>query len=230
MERRNLGQSRLQVPVVGMGTWRTFDVCGQQEEQARRAIVDEALSVGANFFDSSPMYGEAERAQAERALEYFGGSVDLYQIHNLVNWREHLEMLEQLRDQGKVRAIGATHYSVSAFEELRHVMKTGHINAIQIPYTPLHREVEQDILPLAADLNLGVVVMQPMGGGSLIRNAPANADLEPLHPFWRDDLGAGAAQVGSQRSALPCGYPGNLAPWPHDRECYRWQPSLVWPR
>jgi aryl-alcohol dehydrogenase-like predicted oxidoreductase len=191
MEQRNLGQSRLQTPVVGMGTWRTFDVSSPQEEQTRRAIVDEVVSAGATLFDSSPMYGEAERvlgqalqgrrdqaliatkvwtpsgtdgrAQAERALGYFGGSIDLYQIHNLVNWREHLEMLERLRDQGKVRAIGATHYSTSAFDELCQVMKTGRISAIQIPYTPLHREVEQNILPLAADLNLGVIVMQPLG-------------------------------------------------------------------
>src|SRR5579859_3452835 len=190
MEQRTLGVSGLQAPVVGMGTWRTFDVRGQQEEQTRRAIVDEALSAGATLFDSSPMYGEAERvlgqtlqgrrdqvliatkvwtpsgaegrAQAERALGFFGGSIDLYQIHNLVNWREHLEMLEGLRDQGKVRMIGATHYSASAFDELRQVMQTGRISAIQIPYNPLQREVERDILPLAADLNLGVVIMRPL--------------------------------------------------------------------
>ncbi len=211
MEQRTLGQSGLQAPVVGMGTWRTFDVRGQQEEQTRRAIVDEALSVGANFFDSSPMYGEAERvlgqalqgrrdqaliatkvwtpsgaegrAQAKRALGYFGGWIDLYQIHNLVNWREHLEMLEGLRDQGKVRAIGATHYQASAFDELRQVMQTGRITTIQIPYNPLQREVERDILPLAADLNLGVVVMRPFSEGSLMRNPPADTDLEPLRPF-----------------------------------------------
>ncbi|HEU5367368.1 MAG TPA: aldo/keto reductase, partial [Ktedonobacterales bacterium] len=134
MEHRTLGQSGLQVPVVGMGTWRTFDVRGAQAEQTAKQIVVEAIDAGANFFDSSPMYGEAERvlgqslpktkhqqailatkiwtqsgaegrAQAERALGYFGGLVDLYQIHNLVNWREHLEMLEGLRDQGRVRVI-----------------------------------------------------------------------------------------------------------------------------
>jgi len=61
MEDRTLGQTKLQVPVVGMGTWQTFDVRGAREEEARRTVVDAALSEGANFFDSSPMYGEAER-------------------------------------------------------------------------------------------------------------------------------------------------------------------------
>src|SRR5438105_10285141 len=116
-----------------MGTWRTFDVRGSAEAISY-AIVEEALAVGATFIDSSPMYGEAERVlgtalktrrdealvatkvwaytrveakgQIERALNYFGGRVDLYQIHNLVAWQEHLPVLEGLRDSGQVRAIG----------------------------------------------------------------------------------------------------------------------------
>jgi aryl-alcohol dehydrogenase-like predicted oxidoreductase len=211
MEHRTLGQSGLEVPVVGMGTWRTFDVRGAAEQTAKQIVI-EAISVGANFFDSSPMYGEAERvlgqslpktrhqqaiiatkiwtqsgaegrAQAERALGYFGGLIHLYQVHNLVNWREHLTLLESLRDQGRVRVIGATHYSPSAFDDLAQVMQTGRIQAIQIPYNPLERDVERVILPLAADLNLGVVVMRPFGEGSLMTRPPAAADLAPLAPF-----------------------------------------------
>src|SRR6185295_10323870 len=61
MERRPLGRSGLVVPVVGMGTWSTFDVKGAEREANARAVVDRALDGGANFFDSSPMYGESER-------------------------------------------------------------------------------------------------------------------------------------------------------------------------
>ncbi|HVG01032.1 MAG TPA: aldo/keto reductase, partial [Chloroflexia bacterium] len=149
MEYRLLGQSGLQVPVVGMGTWQTFDVRGAESEKARHAVVDAALSVGANFFDSSPMYGEAERVlgsalreareralvatkvwaasaaqgrvQIERALGFFGGRVDLYQVHNLLAWHDQLLLLERLRDEGRIGAIGATHYSSTAFGELRTV-------------------------------------------------------------------------------------------------------------
>ena len=211
MEHRTLGNSGLQVPVVGMGTWKTFDVQGSAAINNARSTVDAALQAGANFFDSSPMYGQAEyvlgetlrgrrdqaliatkiwtpsardgQAQARRALQYFAGRIDLYQIHNLVNWREHLDMLERLRDAGQVRAIGATHYSSSAFSDLRKVMQTGRITTIQIPYNPLEREVEQDILPLAADLGLGVVVMRPFAQRELMRSQPAPEELEPLKPF-----------------------------------------------
>src|ERR1700694_853770 len=212
MEHRTLGKTGLQVPVVGMGTWRTFDARGGAEmKKNARALVDMAFNVGATFFDTSPMYGAAEQllgealrgrrrkavvatkvwaptrsegqAQVKQALSLFDNCIDLYQIHNLVNWLEHLGMLEQLRDAGKVRAIGATHYSSGAFKELRQVMRTGRITAIQIPYNPLQREVEREILPLAADLGLGVVVMRPFAEGSLMRHIPSEDDLKPLKPF-----------------------------------------------
>ena len=57
MERRALGPDGFQVPAVGMGTSRTFDVRGRAAEATSRRIVEEALDVGANLFDSSPMYG-----------------------------------------------------------------------------------------------------------------------------------------------------------------------------
>ena len=211
MVKRTLGKTGLQVSAVGMGTWRTFDVRGQAAQKNARAVVDAAFTAGANFFDSSPMYGEAERvlgetlhgrrdrailatkiwassaregrAQAERALKFFDNYIDLYQIHNLVLWQEHLKMLEQLRDAGHVRAIGATHYSSSYFGELRQVMYTGRITTIQIPYNPWEREVEREILPLAADLGLGVVVMRPFAEGGLMHRRPSQADLAPLKPF-----------------------------------------------
>ncbi|HEX8691065.1 MAG TPA: aldo/keto reductase [Longimicrobium sp.] len=210
MEHRALGGTGLTVPVVGMGTWQTFDVRGPAGERGAREVVDAALAGGASFFDSSPMYGEAERVlgealrgrreralvatkvwtgsgdegrrQVERALGFYGGRVELYQLHNLVAWRTHLPLLERLRDEGRVDAIGATHYAPSAFGELRRVMETGRVTAVQVPYNPLEREVEREILPLAAELGLGVVVMRPFGERSLLRRVPER-ELEPLRPF-----------------------------------------------
>ena len=208
MEGRPFGRTGITVPAVGMGTWQTFDV----RDPARvRPLVDEALAAGANVFDSSPMYGRAERnlgealrarreeaivatkvwaasasegrAQVDRALGWFGGHVELYQVHNLVGWRDHLPVLERLREDGTVALVGATHYSASAFDDLEAVMRTGRIQAIQVPYNPWQREVERRIAPLSADLGLGVLVMRPFAEGALARRPPDASDLEPLRPF-----------------------------------------------
>ena len=218
IDARPLGRtSGLTVPAVGMGTWQTLDVRGAEAERRAHEIVAEALGAGARFVDSSPMYGEAERVlgealagrrddaivatkvwtpddaeaerQVQRALGWYGGRVDLYQVHNLVAWRKRLALLERERDRGTVVAIGATHYSPSAFGELAEVMRTGRISAIQVPYNPHERDVEHEILPLAEDLGIGVVVMRPLGGGRLVASDPGAAALEPLRAFGVDTWG-----------------------------------------
>jgi len=211
VERRALGSSGLKVPVIGMGTWRTFDVRGVAAESTCRRIVAEALAAAANFFDSSPMYGQAERVlgrglegrraealvatkvwtpddeeaerQVERSLQYAHGHLELLQIHNLVAWPARLDLLERVRDDGLVTAIGATHYDSHAFDELITVMRSGRISAVQIPYNPLEREVERTILPLAADLDLGVVLMRPFARGAVLSRWPKPSELAPLEPF-----------------------------------------------
>jgi diketogulonate reductase-like aldo/keto reductase len=203
MQSRELGAGGPKVPVVGMGTWQTLDVL-----EGRDDVVTAALDAGSTFVDSSPMYGEAERTlaqgldgrrdeafvatklwtpddaearrQAKRALDWYGGRVDLYQVHNLVGTRQRLDLLELLRDEGKIGYIGATHYSPSAFGELEQVMRSSRISAIQIPYNPHEREVEQRILPLAEQLGLGVIVMRPLGAGRLVKRPPSAEELAPL--------------------------------------------------
>ena len=201
MEERRLG------PVIGLGTWQTF---GGNAELARK-VVAAALDAGVRVVDSSPMYRGAEqalgaalngrradatvatkiwaddvddgRAQLAQQLEWYGGRVDIEQVHNLVNWAEHVAWLEQERDAGRVGKLGVTHYAASAFSELARAMRSGRFDVVQLPYNPRERECEETLLPLAAELGVSVIVMRPFGEGSLLRRVPAPDALEPLREF-----------------------------------------------
>ena len=197
MEERRLG------PVVGLGTWQTF---GGDSARAG-AVVGAALEAGVRLFDSSPMYGGAEaslgaalrarrdgtviatkiwsqsaaegRAQYARQVEWFG-RVEIEQIHNLAAWRDQLGWLEEERAAGRVDRLGVTQYASSAFGEVAEALRTQRFDVVQLPYNPQEREVERELLPLAAELGIAVIVMRPFGEGALLHRSPPVEALREL--------------------------------------------------
>jgi diketogulonate reductase-like aldo/keto reductase len=197
MEQRRLG------PVVGLGTWNTFG----PDAATAEAVVEAAFDAGCRVFDSSPMYGGAEaslgaalrprrdasvvatkiwardvaegREQFRRQLDWFG-RVEMEQIHNLAAWEAQLEWLEQERAQGRIDRLGVTHYSPSAFGQLMDALRTRRFETVQLPLNPHERESERELLPLAAELGVAVIVMRPLGEGALVRRAPPASVLDEL--------------------------------------------------
>lgn len=187
MEERRLG------PVVGLGTWKTF---GGDVATARR-VVGAALDAGCRLVDSSPMYGRAEssvsraladrraratvatkiwaasaeegREQYRRQLGWFG-RIEIEQVHNLQSWEAHLGWLEDERARGHIDRLGVTHYSPAAFSELARALRTKRFGTLQVPMNPRERECERELLPLAAELGVAVIVMRPLGEGALFRS------------------------------------------------------------
>ena len=207
MQTRKL--ATLEVPPIGMGTWKTFDVRSKTEIAVRKEIITACLSEGVSFLDSSPMYGESEsvvgvttegnweqfqfatkvwcrglvqgKVEIARSFERFRTDyIDVFQIHNLLDWETHLPTLEGLKSEGKIGLIGITHYLTASYPEMIRIMKGGRIHAIQIPYNILERTCEAEILPLAEDLGIGVIVMQPLGVGRLVTGLKEEPDLSPL--------------------------------------------------
>jgi aryl-alcohol dehydrogenase-like predicted oxidoreductase len=241
---RAIPSSGEMLPVVGLGTWQTFDVGG---DAAARAPLGEVLATlyagGGRVVDSSPMYGSSEavvgelcaarnlcaplflatkvwtrgRAQGvsemERSIRRMrAGRMDLMQVHNLVDVDTHTATLRDWKREGRVRYIGITHYTASAYAEVERWLKTKQYDFLQINYSLAEREAERRILPLARELGVAVLINRPFGEGNMFRRVRG----KPL-PSWAAELGiASWAQFFLRwilaHPAVTCAIPGTSKP------------------
>ncbi len=198
------------LPVVGLGTWITFNV--GSDPVARDACTDvmrNFVEAGGRMIDSSPMYGSSQdtigyglrkaaltghvfcadkvwissgaegREQIERSRRKWQVSrFDLLQVHNMLNWQEHLPTLFAMKAAGQLRYVGVTTSEGRRHREVEQVMRSQPIDFVQITYNPIDREVEERILPLARDRGIAVIVNRPFREGTLLR-ALARQPLPP---------------------------------------------------
>lgn len=109
--------------------------------------------------------------------------LDLAQVHNLVDWRTHLESLMEWKAQGRIHYIGISHYHAGAYLEIERIMDHEGIDFIQINYSIVDRDAEQRLLPLALERKIGVIVNCPFGQGALLNKVKS----KPL-PQWAVEL------------------------------------------
>lgn len=209
---RAIPRSDEELPVIGLGTWQTFDVVAAGQRPLVE-VLERFAAGGGKVIDTSPMYGRAEEVVGalrdhapgaflatkvwtrgrEHSIEQMRRSmrlirterVDLMQIHNLVDWRTHLATLRQWKADGVVRYIGITHYTTSAFGELESVMRQEEIDFVQLPLSIGVPDAEERLLPLARDRGIAVLVNRPFEEGTLLRNVRRR----PL-PDWARAYGA----------------------------------------
>lgn len=187
------------IPVIGMGTWQTFNVGPNSGERDQRVeVLRRFFELGGGMIDSSPMYGLSEEALGYclEQLDYPDGlfsaskiwsilaaagttqfnnsqrlwgvnQFDLFQVHNLLNVDAHLKTLRELKDKGLIRYVGLTTSHGRRHENLLQLMATEPMDFIQVTYNILDREVEDQILPLAAERGIAVIANRPFQGGRL---------------------------------------------------------------
>ena len=249
MQTRTIPSSGEKLPVVGCGTWQTFDVGADANARKKLAEVLATLfDAGGSVIDSSPMYGTSEDVagsivadlgarskafiatkvwtrgkqagiqQIERSMQLLRtDKLDLMQVHNLLDWRIHLATLRDMKAKGRIRYIGVTHYTSSAYKELEAVMRSEKLDFIQVNYSADDRAAEDRILPLAADRGMAVLINLPFGGGGLLRRLRGR----PL-PQWAADIDCRSwAQILLKfvlgNPAVTCVIPGTSNP-DHMRE------------
>ncbi len=209
--KRPIPSSGERLPIVGLGTWQTFSL---SQREASAAVLERFVQLGGKLIDTSPMYGEAERAigiigedlgvlddlffatkvwtrgeqagaeQIRRSGKLMRASpIDLMQVHNLVDWRTHLNTLRHMKDDGQIRYMGITHYTVSAHDNLEKIVQTEPVDFVQVNYNIAARNAEYRLLPLAADKGVAVIINRPYAEGSLFRRV-RNEQL----PDWTKDF------------------------------------------
>lgn len=210
MLKRIIPSSGEALPVIGLGTWQTFDVTDRRAKQDLVSVLDHYHASGASLVDSSPMYGRAEQVIGEltgnlpTANDFFYATkvwitghaegmhqmkesmqkmqrttMDLIQVHNLVDWKTHLPQLRKWKESGKVRYIGITHYTDSHHEELEKLMRSEKPDFVQFNYSITARNAEKRLLPAAADLGIATLINRPLGEGRLMQQVKG----KPL-PAW----------------------------------------------
>lgn len=244
MQTRAIPSSNEPLPIVGLGTYRGFDVAPQEPAYKQLPGVLRALfEKGGTVIDSSPMYGRAEEntgellsiheprspaflatkvwtrgreegiAQMEQSFKLLQTDrIDLMQIHNLLDWQIHLPTLRHWKEQGRIRYIGITHYTASAYEEVEQVLKTEPLDFLQINYALDDRGVEKRILPLCRERGVAVICNRPFGGGGLLGRLQG----KPL-PGWAAQVGVKswpqlALKFLLSHSAVTCVIPGTGNP------------------
>ena len=189
------------LPVIGLGTWQTFDVT-RQEYPGRARLLQRFVELGGKVVDSSPMYGKAETvvgdlasqlqiqpklfvatkvwtpgrdagvAQMDASLRKLRvARIDLMQVHNLVDVEAHLATLMEWKATGKLRYIGVTHYTVESHAKLEPFLRRGDIDFVQFNYSLAVRHAEERLLPLAASHGVATLINRPFENGDMFGDA-----------------------------------------------------------
>ncbi|MDB4888915.1 MAG: aldo/keto reductase [Gemmatimonadetes bacterium] len=110
--------------------------------------------------------------------------IDLMQIHNLVDWKVHLPTLRDWKAKGRIRYLGVSHYTSSAYGDLEAVMRSEPLDFVQLNYSVADRLAERRLLPLAAERGMAVLVNVPFGSGSVLHALGSR-----VLPAWANEIG-----------------------------------------
>ena len=129
---------------------------------------------------------ERGMAQIEASFEALQtDTIDLIQVHNLQDTGTQLGLLRELKQEGRVRYIGVTHYLESAHERLLETLKQEPVDFVQFNYSVSERNAEKQLLPYCADNGIATLINRPFTRGNLL----SRVRDKPL-PAWAAEIDA----------------------------------------
>jgi diketogulonate reductase-like aldo/keto reductase len=148
----------------------------------------EGLGLGPKLWIATKVWTRGRDAGARQIEESFARlrtkKLDLLQIHNLLDWREHVPTLRALQAAGRVRYSGITHYRADAHADLERVLGEEKFDWLQVNFSLAEREAEQRLLPYCRDRGVAVMVNRPFADGAMF----AKVRGRPL-PGWAEEIG-----------------------------------------
>jgi len=183
---------------------------GQSEtvvgDLARELTIRNQLFLATKVWTSGRDAGIRQMEQSFERLR--AQQIDLMQVHNLVDWRTHLLTLRRWKDQGRIRYVGVTHYTESAYDELARVLKSEPLDFVQVNYSIAERDAERRILPLASERRIAVLVNRPFAKAGLFSRTRGKA-----LPSWAAELGCASwaqffLKFVISHPAVTCAIPG----------------------
>ncbi len=123
-------------------------------------------------------------AQMQQSMRRLGvDQIDLMQIHNLRDWRTHIETLRDWKQQGKIRYLGITTSHGRYHEELETILQQQPLDFVQFSYNIENRTAERRLLPLAQERGIATLINRPYQRGSLFRKVRGKS-----LPNWAADF------------------------------------------
>ena len=157
---------------------------GQSEEVAGDLI--EELQLRKSLFIATKVWISGKEAgvrQMEESMKKLKAPViDLMQVHNLLDVKDHLDTLNAWKHDGRIRYLGVTHYNAGGHEAVMKVLESESVDFVQINYSLGEREAEERLLPMAKDRGVAVIVNRPFAGGNLF----AKLCEKPLPDFAKE--------------------------------------------
>jgi diketogulonate reductase-like aldo/keto reductase len=139
-------------------------------------------------------------------------TMDLMQIHNLVDVRTHTTTLQEWKRQGTLRYLGITHYHAGAHAELERLIATGQYDFVQLNYSIAEREAEQRLLPLAQQMGVAVIANRPFAQAGLFSRVRAMALPDWASEFDCTSWGQFFLKYVVSHPAITCAIPATSNP------------------